>query len=63
MALHKDKSIWRLREHVLGEMEAFICRSCGLMEWYVKDAAQIPLEETEMQLLDGKQEGEEGPYR
>jgi hypothetical protein len=45
----------------VGELEAYVCTGCRLVEWYVKDLAGLEVDEDKVRLLDGDAEG--GPYR
>lgn len=47
MAIVKP-SFWRSR--VLGELEAFLCTGCGLVEWYAKDVRAL----AESPAIDGQ---------
>ncbi len=52
-------SAWSARR--VGELEAFVCTSCRLVEWYVKDLAGVVVDGERVRLLDGDAAG--GPYR
>ena len=45
-----------------GELEAFVCMSCGLVEWWVKDPASLQPHEDYLTIVDGEP-GPSGPYR
>jgi hypothetical protein len=47
---------------LVGELEAFACTSCGLVEWYVKDPGGLREVKGQIQILDGEAP-ESGPYR
>jgi hypothetical protein len=47
---------------LVGELEAFACTTCGLVEWYVKDPGGLREVKGHITILDGKTP-ESGPYR
>ena len=47
---------------VVGELEAFACTACGLVEWYVKDPGGLREVKPQLEILDGESP-ETGPYR
>jgi hypothetical protein len=47
---------------LVGELEAFACTACGLVEWYVKDPGGLREVKGQIQILDGET-AETGPYR
>ena len=47
---------------VVGELEAFACTGCGLIEWYVKDPGGLREVKAQLEILDGGSP-ETGPYR
>lgn len=59
MALNQP-SWWS--DKLIGELEAFACTSCGLVEWYVKDPGGLREVKGQIQILDGEAP-ESGPYR
>ena len=59
MALNQP-SWWS--DKLVGELEAFACTSCGLVEWYVKDPGGLREVKDQMTILDGEAP-ESGPYR
>ncbi len=60
LALAKP-SAWRGR--TVGELEAYICTDCGLVEWYVKDPAEVEIDGDKFRLLTGKIPTKDTPYR
>ena len=46
-----------------GELEAYLCASCGYFETYVKHAETIPFDELDGFSWLNPAIGEEGPYR
>jgi DNA-directed RNA polymerase subunit RPC12/RpoP len=64
MALVKP-SVWRSR--VLGQFEVYLCAHCGLVEWYVKDVAQLVAQLASLRgvvrLIDSPAPDADGPYR
>jgi hypothetical protein len=60
LALHQPK--WWSSKAV-GELEAFICRACGYVEWYVKEPATLAPHPEYMEFVDGPEVGGGGPYR
>jgi hypothetical protein len=59
MALNQP-SWWS--DKLVGELEAFACTSCGLVEWYVKDPGGLREVKGQITILDGETP-ESGPYR
>ena len=59
MALNQP-SWWS--DKLVGELEAFACTQCGLVEWYVKDPAALREVKGQLTILDGETP-ESGPYR
>jgi hypothetical protein len=59
MALNQP-SWWS--DKLVGELEAFACTSCGLVEWYVKDPGGLREVKSQLEILDGGSP-ETGPYR
>ena len=49
-------------DKVIGELEAFACTSCGLVEWYVKDPGGLREVKSQVTILDGDAR-DSGPYR
>jgi hypothetical protein len=47
---------------VIGELEAFACTGCGLVEWYVKDPEGLREVKGQMVIVDGEMP-DAGPYR
>lgn len=52
-------SVWRSK--TTGELEAYACTKCGLLEWYVKDPGALEEHEKYMRILDGTTPS--APYR
>jgi hypothetical protein len=59
MALNQP-SPWS--DKLVGELEAFACAKCGLVEWYVKDPGGLREVKGQVAILDGELP-ETGPYR
>jgi hypothetical protein len=59
MALNQP-SWWS--DKLVGELEAFACTACGLVEWYVKDPGGLREVKGQIQILDGEAP-DSGPYR
>ena len=59
MALNQP-SWWS--DKLVGELEAFACTKCGLVEWYVKDPGGLREVKGQITILDGETP-ETGPYR
>jgi hypothetical protein len=59
MALNQP-SWWS--DKLVGELEAFACCSCGLVEWYVKQPKGLREVKGQLAILDGETP-ESGPYR
>ena len=59
MALNQP-SWWS--DKLVGELEAFACTACGLVEWYVKDPKGLREVKGQLTILDGETP-ESGPYR
>lgn len=49
-------------DKLVGELEAFACTACGLVEWYVKDPGGLREVKGQLTILDGEAP-ESGPYR
>jgi hypothetical protein len=59
MALNQP-SWWS--DKLVGELEAYACTGCGLVEWYVKDPGTLREVKNQITILDGGTP-ETGPYR
>lgn len=59
MALNQP-SWWS--DKLVGELEAFACTACGLVEWYVKDPGGLREVKSQLEILDGETP-DAGPYR
>ncbi len=46
-----------------GELETYVCLSCGLVEWWVKDPGALEPHEKYLHVLDGEVGGGKDPYR
>ncbi len=46
-----------------GELEAYICTRCGLVEWWVIDPSALEPHEEHLRILDGDVSGPKDPYR
>jgi len=46
-----------------GELEAYICTRCGLVEWWVIDPSTLVPHEDNLLILDGEVSGPKDPYR
>ncbi len=44
-----------------GELEAFVCMSCGLVEWWVKDPSSLAPHKDYLTIID--ESDNNGPYR
>jgi hypothetical protein len=62
MALAMKRRRWGITAPV-GEVEAYACTGCGLIEWYVKEPALLVDEEKVLRLLGGAPPDDGGPYR
>jgi hypothetical protein len=49
-------------DKLVGELETFVCTSCGLVEWYAKDPGGLREVKGQVTILDGNAP-ETGPYR
>lgn len=49
-------------DKLVGELEAFACTGCGLVEWYVRDPGALREVKGQLTILDGETP-ESGPYR
>lgn len=45
-----------------GELEAFVCMKCGLVEWWVKEPESLRPHEDYLAIIEGESEPN-GPYR
>lgn len=59
LALNRP-SWWSSRTQ--GELEAFVCMNCGLVEWWVKDPSSLAPHDDYLAIIDGDH-GPSGPYR
>ena len=55
----RQPSVWRAR--VTGKFELYLCRTCGLVEWYA-NTADLEVDGEVLRLLD-RAEGPAGGYR
>lgn len=48
-----------------GEFEAYVCTSCGIVEWYVLDLLSLKVDGQSIRLIDGEPRPgtPDGPYR
>jgi len=46
-----------------GTLEVWVCRSCALVEAYVRDLDGVDLEAEHLEVVDGAAAGDAGPYR
>ena len=46
-----------------GQLEAYVCTACGLVEWWVTDPGALEPHEKFMQILDGDAQDAKAPYR
>lgn len=60
MALFKPS--WFYSE-TQGHLEAYVCMSCGLVEWWVRDPGALVPHGDHLIVLDGEVEGGKDPYR
>jgi hypothetical protein len=64
LSVHTGNPTGRIAPHVnqpAGVLEAYVCRSCGFVDWYAQSPAQIPIGPafgTELIEVEGQ-----GPYR
>jgi hypothetical protein len=54
-------SLWSSRR--VGNLQAYICSGCRLMEWYVDDLTDVDADGQRVVLIDGEDEAGHGPYR
>jgi len=52
---------WSGENH--GELEAYVCTRCGLVEWWVIDPGTLEAHENDLRILDGDVSGPKDPYR
>lgn len=48
---------------VNGELEAYICTRCGLVEWWVSDPSTLVPHDEYLNIIDGEVSGPKDPYR
>ncbi|MBP6630904.1 MAG: hypothetical protein KBG28_25525 [Kofleriaceae bacterium] len=48
---------------VVGELEAYACVACGLVEWWVREPGALAEHDKYLRILDGAEPGAGGPYR
>ena len=46
-----------------GQLEAYVCTACGLVEWWVADPGALEPHEDYLRILDGDAGDTAGPYR
>jgi hypothetical protein len=52
-----------LFDRAIGQFEAYVCRGCGLVEWYVPDLTGVEVDGETIRELDGSAPEPGGPYR
>jgi len=60
MALYQP-SIWSGK--VKGQLEAYACTRCGLVEWWVSEPSTLEPHDEYMVIIDGDVSGPKDPYR
>ncbi len=60
MALVKP-SVWRSRTD--GHFQVYVCTKCGLVEWYMDDVNDIPVDDKVVRIIEGQEPSAGGPYR
>ncbi|MBA3842546.1 MAG: hypothetical protein H0X39_07985, partial [Actinobacteria bacterium] len=53
LALQKEVSMWSGLKHSAGALEAYVCRSCRLVEWHAISLVGVTTDGTEVIELDG----------
>jgi hypothetical protein len=48
---------------VVGQLEAYACTRCGLVEWWVADPSTLQPHDESLHILDGDVSGPKDPYR
>jgi len=48
---------------VSGQLEAYVCTRCGLVEWWVSDPSALEPHEDYLHIIDGDVSGPKDPYR
>jgi hypothetical protein len=48
---------------VKGQLEAYVCTRCGLVEWWVSDPSSLEEHEKYLHIIDGDITGPKDPYR
>jgi hypothetical protein len=63
MALAHPRSMWRM--DALAPLQAFVCESCGMVEWYTSDLSKVEVDGTLVRnhKVVKQRDPEGGPYR
>ena len=48
---------------VNGELEAYVCTQCGLVEWWVSDPSSLQPHDEYLHIIDGDVDAPKAPYR
>jgi hypothetical protein len=57
-----DAGLWT--QKALGQFVLYVCRGCGLAEWYVAQLDEIPVDREGVQLIEGEPPpAAKGPFR
>ena len=62
LGLHRGLK-WGKVLPVQGPLEIYICRACGLGEWYVKDLDDVDTSDEQFRIIEGATDQPTGPYR
>jgi hypothetical protein len=70
---NRDAPAWRANGEPFGELSAVLCRTCGFLQWFVDDPAEVPLDAPPSAATgqarswgaepDADKKPDEGPYR
>lgn len=52
-----------LRAKTVGQLQAYACTGCGLVEWYVADPGALTDEDGHLEILEGESPVDPTPYR
>jgi hypothetical protein len=63
LSLHPTNVRWWGAGGAAGELEAYACTGCGLLEWYVKEPAKLADDGDYLRIIDGGSPDDQGPYR
>ena len=61
LSLYRTQGIFSGDDY--GQLEAYICTRCGLVEWWVTDPSTLQPHDKHLYIIDGDVSGPKDPYR